>query len=81
MHAPRPITPHCKRMILGAGTLLHWCGCQRWGSNPSPTYFATRIITRAHELSLDSIYIKHLENSGFGSDLQLGKIQTTNLKL
>jgi len=28
------------------GTLPRWCGCQRWGSNPSPTYFETRLITR-----------------------------------
>jgi len=47
MHAPRHVLPHCKRTPLGAEEYCpDWCGCQRWGSSSSPTYFRTRHITR-----------------------------------
>ena len=51
-----------------------WCGCQRWGSSPSPTYFQTRFITRL------KLYLTPRKSPGFGYDHQLGNSRDITIR-
>ena len=62
-------------LTLGAGEYCpDWCGCQRWGSSPSPTYFQTRFITRL------KLYITPRKSPEFGYDHQLGILRNITIR-